>query len=195
MITNNSCKNYNRNSNYLLTETGNPQFHFDCVRQGMCASTIWCRKAAMTNKMIWLAARLIIFYCTGNSKLLIYNQGFRDKSLINPWYNTQPESDWLFNTQSRELQADWLIFENNEKATLNIHMTYWPEVVIQWTQRAFIFLNTPSLTAAEVYIPAGRDASIVLITLMTSSTCASAVHIEVAILTSIPESIIKYVRK
>ena len=45
------------------------------------------------------------------------------------------------------------------------------------------------------YIPAGRDAGIVLITLMTSSTCASTVHIEVTILTSIPESIIEYVRK
>ena len=31
-------------------------------------------------------------------------------------------SDWLFNTQSRVLQADWLILENNERATLNINM-------------------------------------------------------------------------
>ena len=30
-------------------------------------------------------------------------------------------SDWLFNTQSRVLQADWLILEFNEKATLNIN--------------------------------------------------------------------------
>ena len=32
------------------------------------------------------------------------------------------ESDWLFNTQSRVLQlhADWLIWENNEMATLDI---------------------------------------------------------------------------
>ena len=28
-------------------------------------------------------------------------------------------SDWLFNTQSRVLQADWFILEINEKATLN----------------------------------------------------------------------------
>ena len=31
-------------------------------------------------------------------------------------------SDWLFNTQSRVLQADWFILEMNEKATLNINM-------------------------------------------------------------------------
>ena len=29
-------------------------------------------------------------------------------------------SDWLYNTQSRELQADWFILEINEKATLQI---------------------------------------------------------------------------
>ena len=34
------------------------------------------------------------------------------------------DSDWLFNTQSRVLQADWLILENNEKVTLNINMPY-----------------------------------------------------------------------
>ena len=32
--------------------------------------------------------------------------------------------DWLFNTQSRVVQADWLMLENNEKATLNINMPY-----------------------------------------------------------------------
>ena len=31
-------------------------------------------------------------------------------------------SDWLFNTQSRVLQANWFILEMNEKATLNINM-------------------------------------------------------------------------
>ena len=31
-------------------------------------------------------------------------------------------SDWLFNPQSRELQAHRLILENNEKETLNISM-------------------------------------------------------------------------
>ena len=30
--------------------------------------------------------------------------------------------DWLFNTQSRVVQADWLMLENNEKATLNINI-------------------------------------------------------------------------
>ena len=33
-------------------------------------------------------------------------------------------SDWLLNTQSRVLQADWLILEINGKATLNINMPY-----------------------------------------------------------------------
>ena len=42
-------------------------------------------------------------------------------------YNTQSKSDWLFNTQSRILQADWLSMENNEKATLNINMLYCTE--------------------------------------------------------------------
>ena len=31
-------------------------------------------------------------------------------------------SGWLFNTQSRVLQADWFILKINEKATLNINM-------------------------------------------------------------------------
>ena len=36
-------------------------------------------------------------------------------------------SDWLFNTQSRILQVDWLILENNEKATLKVVSShYWP---------------------------------------------------------------------
>ena len=39
-------------------------------------------------------------------------------------------SDWLFNTQSRVLQADWLILENDEKATLNINMTYCREFIV-----------------------------------------------------------------
>ena len=33
-------------------------------------------------------------------------------------------SDWLFNTQSIVLQADWFILEINVKATLNINMPY-----------------------------------------------------------------------
>ena len=33
-------------------------------------------------------------------------------------------SDWMFNTQSRVLQADWFILEINEKATLNFSMPY-----------------------------------------------------------------------
>ena len=38
------------------------------------------------------------------------------------------KSDWLFNTQTRVPLADWLILENNEKATLNINMPYWDEI-------------------------------------------------------------------
>ena len=40
-------------------------------------------------------------------------------------YNTQSISDWLFNTQSRVLQADWLILENNEKPYWNVNMPYY----------------------------------------------------------------------
>ena len=33
-------------------------------------------------------------------------------------------SDWLFNTRTKVLHADWFILEINEKATLNITMPY-----------------------------------------------------------------------
>ena len=33
-------------------------------------------------------------------------------------------SDWLFNTQSRVLRADWWILGNNGKAALNINMSH-----------------------------------------------------------------------
>ena len=38
--------------------------------------------------------------------------------------NTTLKSYWLSNTQSRLLQADWLVLENNGKATFNITMPY-----------------------------------------------------------------------
>ena len=38
--------------------------------------------------------------------------------------NIQSRFEWLFTTQSRVLQADWLILGNNEKATLNINVPY-----------------------------------------------------------------------
>ena len=41
------------------------------------------------------------------------------------------DSDWLFNTQSRVLQADWFILEINEMATLNIRIPY-SVLVIFW---------------------------------------------------------------
>ena len=34
-------------------------------------------------------------------------------------------SDWLFSTQSRVLQAERFILEIKERATLNINMPYW----------------------------------------------------------------------
>ena len=37
---------------------------------------------------------------------------------------TTLKSYWLSNTQSRVLQADWLVFKNNEMATFNITMPY-----------------------------------------------------------------------
>ena len=33
----------------------------------------------------------------------------------------QSKSDWLLNTKLKVLQADWLIMENNEKATIYIY--------------------------------------------------------------------------
>ena len=33
-------------------------------------------------------------------------------------------SGWLFNTQSRVMQADWLMLENNEMANLNNNMPF-----------------------------------------------------------------------
>ena len=34
------------------------------------------------------------------------------------------DSDWLFNTQSRVLQADWFLLENNGKAIFKINIPY-----------------------------------------------------------------------
>ena len=42
-------------------------------------------------------------------------------------------SDWLFKTQSRVLQADWFMFRITKKATLNINMPYYHAVVYQHT--------------------------------------------------------------
>ena len=38
-------------------------------------------------------------------------------------------SDWLFNAQSRVLQADWYIFELNLKAALNFNMPYYGIII------------------------------------------------------------------
>ena len=39
-------------------------------------------------------------------------------------YTTLSQTDWLFNTQPRVLQADWFILEVKEKATLDIFVFY-----------------------------------------------------------------------
>ena len=44
-------------------------------------------------------------------------------------HNTQSKSDWLLNTQSRVLPADWLVLESSAKATLNINMPYLCQVL------------------------------------------------------------------
>ena len=38
------------------------------------------------------------------------------------------DPDLIFNTQSRELQAEWFILEIYEKATLNFNMPYFEKV-------------------------------------------------------------------
>ena len=43
--------------------------------------------------------------------------------------NIQSNSDWLFSAQLRVLPPDWLILENNEKATLNINMPYYSTIL------------------------------------------------------------------
>ena len=42
----------------------------------------------------------------------------------NAYTTVKSKSDWLFNTQSTVLQADWLILESDEKATLYINKPY-----------------------------------------------------------------------
>ena len=53
----------------------------------------------------------VFVFCIGNSQWCLYN--------------TQSKFDLLFNTQSEVQQDDWMVLENNEKATLNINMPYW----------------------------------------------------------------------
>ena len=57
----------------------------------------------------------IMFLCIRNSRWCLYN--------------TQSKSDCLTNTKSRALQTDWLILENKEKATLNIDMSLFYEML------------------------------------------------------------------
>ena len=46
-------------------------------------------------------------------------------------------SDWLCNTQSRALQADWFILEINEQATFKINMPYYiPLLFVKGSDKA-----------------------------------------------------------
>ena len=49
----------------------------------------------------------------------LYNTQSKSKE-----FDSLSKSDSLFKTQSRVLQDDWLILENNKKATLNINMPF-----------------------------------------------------------------------
>ena len=50
-------------------------------------------------------------------------------------FNTQSKCDWLFNTRSRVLQADWSILENNDKVTLTcpISITSFWIMIMVWS--------------------------------------------------------------
>ena len=63
-------------------------------------------------------------------------------------YNTQSKSDWMFNTLSRVLHADWLVLENNEKATLVINKTY--SRSSRWLYKFWIIFS--SLLVIHVYV-------------------------------------------
>ena len=59
--------------------------------------------------------------------ILLHNRAFQYRNYLLMYgntqyclYNTQSKADWLLNTQPRVLLADWLIFENEEKATLRL---------------------------------------------------------------------------
>ena len=72
--------------------------------------TPWCRSVPKWVSIGYVNIG-IIFLFLGNSQ--IYS------------HNTQVNSDWLSNTQSRVLQAFWYILEINEKTTLNIYMPHY----------------------------------------------------------------------
>ena len=59
-------------------------------------------------------------------------------------------SDWLFNTQSRVLQADWFILKINKKATLNFHMSYWHASVGVHTTKVLFYLFAVGIYAFTV---------------------------------------------
>ena len=54
-------------------------------------------------------------------------------------------SDWLLNTQSSALEADWLILGNNEMATLDVNISYKIIMGIHYEKsyrfQDYIFLN------------------------------------------------------
>ena len=70
---------------------------------------------------------------------------------ISKWYlcNTKSKSNWLFNTQSRVMQIDWLLLEDNEKAILSINMPY--------CMVGFLYAFPDASGVACPYIPPGRS--------------------------------------
>ena len=54
------------------------------------------------------------------------------------------DSDWLFITQPRELQADWMLLDNNGKTALHISIPlFWDIIDIEMQQQSLT--STPSL--------------------------------------------------
>ena len=92
----------------------------DSLEQGIeDFPALQCMKTFRRFDMIWFSLLCFIFstracqrwnclFCIGNSQLCLYD--------------SQSKSDWLFNTQSRVLQAGWLMMENDEKEGLTINM-------------------------------------------------------------------------
>ena len=84
-------------------------------------------------------------------------------------------SDWLINTQSRALQANWLILEISKKAILNINMHYW-----QLSQRWIS--NVIDVRAASTFTFGLADAGTVLESappLSCAGFCVLPLHKEV----------------
>ena len=56
-------------------------------------------------------------------------------------YATQSKSDWPFNTQSKVLQDDRLILENDGETAIHINMPYWTGLNIHFNCQFFLFIS------------------------------------------------------